>query len=51
MVSISMNNEISFLCSNDLFCKCIALFSDASEKLAIDRVKKGKKPAALELQM
>ena len=51
MVPITSSDEICFLCSNLLFAKCIALFQEASEKLAIDRVKKGKKPAALELQL
>lgn len=51
MVPISACDEIAFLCSSSLFTKCIDLFQETSEKLAIDRVKRGKKPAALELQM
>ena len=51
MVPITTDDEVSFLCSSLLFVKCIGLFQEASERLAIERVKKGKKPAALELQM
>ena len=59
MVNANVNNsipivstdeeEVSFICSKNLFDDILNLFKDASEKLAIDRVKKGKKPAAIEI--
>lgn len=53
--SVAINSpdedEIAFICSRKMFDDLVGLFKDASEKLAIERVKKGKKPAALEVQL
>jgi len=45
------SNDSQFLCSDQFLSKCIELFKETSEKTAIERVKRGKKPPSVELAM
>ena len=49
-IVVKEEDAVGFICSKKMIDDLINLFKEPSEKLAIDRVKKGKKPTGLEMQ-